>query len=139
MALGALLSTLILSSLSLPPSIASVARFTATENQEPFENKTIFVGNLAFKANSEQLRALFARYGEVVTVRIMTDRLTRRPRGFAFVEMEGRGAMKAIEALDGHEFLGRELRVNEGHNRRPRSDDSYDGGEEDSNPSSQRV
>ncbi len=82
--------------------------------------QSIFVGNLAFKARSEELRELFAKYGEVGSVRIMTDRQTRRPRGFAFVEMSPAGATKAIKALDGREFLGRELRVSEGTERKPR-------------------
>ena len=52
----------------------------------------------------------------------MTDRMTRRPRGFAFIEMEGHGALQAISALDGADFMGRPLRVNEGHERSGRSD-----------------
>lgn len=82
--------------------------------------KSIFVGNLAFKASQEDLRNLFAAYGEVKSVRIMTDRATRRPRGFGFVEMPESGAMKAINALNGKEFMGRELRVNEGNERKSR-------------------
>lgn len=79
------------------------------------QRKTIFVGNLAFKANSEQLRELFAKYGHVHTVRIMTDRMTRRPRGFAFVEMDEKPSAKAIKALNGQEFMGRELRHESNH------------------------
>lgn len=94
----------------------------AAETGEAGEAKTIFVGNLAFKANSEQLRELFGKYGSVNSVRIMTDRMTRRPRGFAFIEMEGHGALQAISALDGADFMGRPLRVNEGHERSGRSD-----------------
>ena len=86
------------------------------------QRKTIFVGNLAFKANSEQLRELFAKYGNVHTVRIMTDRMTRRPRGFAFVEMDEKPSAKAIKALNGKEFMGRDLRVNEGNERKPRQE-----------------
>ncbi|MCW8826509.1 MAG: RNA-binding protein [Gammaproteobacteria bacterium] len=88
------------------------------------QRKTIFVGNLAFKANSEQLRELFAKYGNVHTVRIMTDRMTRRPRGFAFVEMDEKPAAKAIKALNGLDFMGRDLRVNEGNERKPREERS---------------
>ena len=84
---------------------------------ESGENMTIFVGNLAFKASQEELRDLFAPYGTVHSVRIMKDRATRRPRGFAFVEMDSGQAPKAIKALDGKEFLGRNLRVNEGVER----------------------
>ncbi len=80
--------------------------------------KTVFIGNLAFKASPAQLRELFARFGEVHSVRIMTDRATRRPRGFGFVEMDAAGADRAIAELDGAEFLGRKLRVNEGNERK---------------------
>ncbi len=92
--------------------------------KERGKRKTIFVGNLAFKVDSEQLRELFAHYGKVHTVRIMSDRITRRPRGFAFVEMNEKPSVRAIKALNGKEFMGRELRVNEGNERRPREDNS---------------
>lgn len=85
--------------------------------EESGENMTIFVGNLAFKASQDELRSLFAPYGTVHSVRIMKDRATRRPRGFAFVEMDSNHAPGAIKALDGEEFLGRKLRVNEGVER----------------------
>lgn len=80
--------------------------------------KSIFVGNIAFRAGREELQELFAKYGTVHSTRIMTDRATRRPRGFGFVEMSERDANKAIKALDGYEFFGRKLRVNEGKQRR---------------------
>ena len=95
------------------------------------QRKTIFVGNLAFKANSEQLRELFSKYGSVHTVRIMTDRMTRRPRGFAFVEMDEKPSAKAIKALNGQEFMGRELRVNEGNERKPRQERPHEAGGDD--------
>jgi hypothetical protein len=88
------------------------------------EKKTIFVGNLAFKASPDELNALFAKYGTVHSVRIMKDRATRRPRGFAFVEMNERGAAKAIKSLDGKEFMGRNLRVNEGAERKERNNEA---------------
>ncbi len=81
--------------------------------------KTVFVGNLAFKANRDELRQLFEQYGTVHSVRIMTDRVTRRPRGFAFVEMDEKSIPAAIKGLDGKEFHGRTLRVNEGSDQRP--------------------
>lgn len=73
---------------------------------------SVFVGNLAFKANAGDLRELFEEYGEVQGVRVMTDRATRRPKGFAFVEMEKKGAKAAIADLDGSEFFGRDIKVN---------------------------
>ncbi|MEJ2143081.1 MAG: RNA-binding protein [Gammaproteobacteria bacterium] len=74
--------------------------------------ESIFVGNLAFKASARALRELFEDYGEVHAVRLMTDRQTKRPRGYGFVEMNARDAKQAIAALDGSEFYGRELKVN---------------------------
>lgn len=117
-ALGAFVGLLIASIFGLLQKSGSASQ--AAEEGGP--RKTIFVGNLAFKANSEQLRELFAKYGNVHTVRIMTDRMTRRPRGFAFVEMDEKPSAKAIKALNGKEFMGRELRVNEGNERKPREE-----------------
>jgi len=73
---------------------------------------SIFIGNLAFKANAGDLRELFEEYGEVQGVRVMTDRATRRPKGFAFVEMDKKSAKAAIADLDGSEFFGRDIKVN---------------------------
>lgn len=73
---------------------------------------SVFVGNLAFKANANDLRELFEDYGDVQGVRVMTDRQTRRPKGFAFVEMDKKGAKAAIAELDGAEFFGRDIKVN---------------------------
>ena len=61
------------------------------------EVESIFVGNLAFKATPNALRKLFEDYGDVHAVRLMTDRATRRPRGFGFVEMTRKDARKAID------------------------------------------
>ena len=73
---------------------------------------SIFIGNLAFKASANDLRELFEEYGEVLGVRVMTDRATRRPKGFAFVEMDKKGAKAAIADLNGSEFFGRDIKVN---------------------------
>lgn len=81
------------------------------------ETTTLFVGNLAFKASPDELRELFIPFGTVHSVRIMKDRATRRPRGFAFVEIDVKMAQKAIKKLDGQEFHGRNLRVNESSKR----------------------
>ena len=80
--------------------------------------ESIFVGNLAFKMPANALRELFEEYGEVHAVRIMTDRVTRKPRGFGFVEMNRKQARAAIRALDGTEFFGRELKVNLANERK---------------------
>ena len=75
----------------------------------------LFVGNLPFDASEQDLRTLLAADGRVVTsIKIATDRDTGRPRGFAFVDMENdEQAKAAIGALDGKDFGGRALKVNE--------------------------
>lgn len=75
--------------------------------------KSIYVGNMPYSATQEQLEALFAEFGAVHSVKIILDRETKRPKGFCFVEMEDEDALKAIDALNEKEFLGRKLRVNE--------------------------
>jgi len=76
--------------------------------------KKIFVGNLDFKATEDAVRSLFEQHGTVERVSLMTDRDTGRSRGFAFVEMTDEGeAERAIAALNGFNFGGRALNVNE--------------------------
>ena len=73
----------------------------------------IYVGNLPFTATEAEVTKLFADYGEVSSVAIPTDRETGRPRGFGFVEMPDDAAKKAISGLNGKDFGGRALNVNE--------------------------
>ncbi len=74
---------------------------------------SIYVGNLAYNATEGDITEVFSEYGAVSRVTVPTDRETGRPRGFAFVEMEKEADEDAaIEALDGAEWMGRELRVN---------------------------
>ena len=82
--------------------------------------KSIYVGNLPWSATEEQVQSLFADYGPVVSVKLVSDRETGRARGFGFVEIEEPGASDAIEALDNANFGGRTLRVNEAKPRAPR-------------------
>jgi len=82
--------------------------------------KSIYVGNLPWSATEDQVRDLFAEYGPVVSVKLVSDRETGRARGFGFVEGEEPGAAAAIEALDNATFGGRTLRVNEAKPRAPR-------------------
>ena len=85
----------------------------------------IFVGNLAFSTTDHDLRQLFASYGEVDTIRIITDRDTGQSRGFGFVEMPDSAAAKAaIQGLQGKELGGRTLTVNEARPREPRRESS---------------
>lgn len=82
--------------------------------------KSIYVGNLPWSATEEQVQELFAAYGPVLSVKLISDRDTGRARGFGFVEMEDGEAAAAIEALDNAPFGGRTLRVNEAQPRAPR-------------------
>jgi len=79
---------------------------------------SIFVGNLPFRAEQEDVTELFAPFGEVVTCSLPLERDTGRKRGFAFVEMaDPEGENRAIEALQGAELMGRPLRINKAEPR----------------------
>jgi len=78
----------------------------------------IYVGNLPWSTTEEEVRDAFAQYGEVHSVKLINDRETGRPRGFGFVEMEN--GEDAIRALDGTDFGGRTIRVNEAKPRTKR-------------------
>ena len=81
----------------------------------------IYVGNISYNTSEDDLRDLFARYGEVSAVRVITDRDTGRSKGFGFVEMsDDTQAKEAIGALDSNDFMGRDIRVNEARPREPR-------------------
>ena len=77
----------------------------------------LYVGNLPFSATEDQVRALFATHGTVDKVSLVNDRETGRPRGFGFVEMPNADATRAMQALDGKDFGGRPLKVNEAQER----------------------
>ena len=77
----------------------------------------LYVGNLPFTATDDGVRALFAKHGTVEKVSLITDRETGRPRGFGFVEMSNADASRAMQALDGTDFDGRALKVNEAQDR----------------------
>lgn len=81
--------------------------------------KSIYVGNMPYSATKEQIAELFGKFGKVLSVKIILDRESNRPKGFCFVEMEDAEALKAISVLDNEEFLGRRLKVNEAKVRKP--------------------
>lgn len=86
----------------------------------------LYVGNLSFKTTEQALRAKFEEFGEVASATIVMDRETGRPRGFGFVEMNDAGqAQAAINAMNGTNFDGRDLTVNEA---KPREDRGGFGG-----------
>ena len=88
--------------------------------------KNIFVGNLSFNTTEDELRQLFETYGQVDRVSILTDRETGRSRGFGFVEMiNAEEGEKAIAGLNGSQFGGRAINVNEA---RPKAERAGSGG-----------
>ena len=77
----------------------------------------LYVGNLPFTATEDSVRALFTTHGSVDKVSLINDRDTGRPRGFGFVEMSNADAARAMQALNGTDFEGRALKVNEAQDR----------------------
>jgi RNA recognition motif-containing protein len=82
-------------------------------------SKKLYVGNLSFTTTEEELKTLFAQFGEVKSVAVIKDRDTGRSRGFGFVEMENPEA--AVAGTNGKDFGGRTLTVNEARERESRS------------------
>ena len=81
----------------------------------------IYVGNLPYSVTEQDLRELFESFGEVSSANVIIDKFSKRSKGFGFVEMPNdEEAKKAIEAVDGSEFGGRQLKVNEARPRPPR-------------------
>lgn len=79
--------------------------------------KTIYVGNLPYNTSESELQELFAKHGNVLSVKLIIDRETGRSRGFGFVEMDDGEAENAINALNGTDFGDRSLRINEARER----------------------
>lgn len=85
-------------------------------------SKKLYVGNLSFQANDQDLEDLFNQFGDVVSARIITDRDSGRSRGFAFVEMsDDNAAQSAIDELNDKDFMGRNISVNIARERQERS------------------
>jgi len=83
----------------------------------------IYVGNLSFDATEDEVRELFAAFGQVTSVSLIKDKFTGRPRGFGFVEMANDGeAQKAIAELNGKDFKGRSMTINQA---RPREEGGF--------------
>jgi cold-inducible RNA-binding protein len=96
------------------------------QKEAPSVAKKMYVGNLPYSANEDELRRIFEEHGTVVSAQVIMDRETGRSKGFAFVEMSSdQEAQAAISALDGKDVGGRVLKVNEA---RPREDRGGGGG-----------
>lgn len=98
---------------------------SAPEISATLETKTLYVGNLPYRANEAAVRELFEQYGTVVSVRLMRDRNTGKRKGFGFVEIAASGLDSAVEALNDSEFQQRTLKVREAKDKTQRdiSDD----------------
>ena len=91
---------------------------------------SIFVGNLSYDISQDDLVEVFTDYGKVQRVHIPVDKETGRKRGFAFVEMESKAQeTTAIEALDGAEWMGRSIKVNQAREREERAPFNGGGGD----------
>jgi RNA recognition motif-containing protein len=77
----------------------------------------LYVGNLPFTATEDSVRGLFTPHGTVEKVALITDRDTGQARGFGFVEMSNADASRAMQALNGTDFGGRALKINEAHDK----------------------
>ena len=87
----------------------------------------IYVGNLSYNATEETVRQAFESFGQIISARIIKDKYTGQSRGFGFVEMpEQSRAQAAIKGLNGKEFMGKQISVNEA---RPRTDRGRSGGQ----------
>lgn len=81
----------------------------------------IYLGNISYSATEDGIKKLFEQFGRVSAVKIIMDKFTGKSKGFAFVEMENRDeGLRAINELDGKDFLGRNIKVNEARPREER-------------------
>jgi len=103
MVLGVIFGGLLVA-LAPKPSAAGSAKSSSSN---------LYVGNLPFNAGSDDVKNLFTPFGEVIDVRLVKDRRSKRFKGYGFVEMDAAGALEAIKHLDGNDYAGRTLRVNE--------------------------
>ena len=84
--------------------------------------KTLYVGNLPWTTNEEELNSLFAAHAQLISARIITDRATGRSKGFGFVEVEDADADKVVKTMNGYSMGGRALVVNEARPRQPKEE-----------------
>ncbi|EIY8043487.1 RNA-binding protein [Vibrio vulnificus] len=103
--IGVVLTTLLISFFPHTPTL------TVTDSDSSLPTKTLYVGNLPYKANETHVRELFAQHGQVYGVRLMKDKRTGKRRGFGFVVIASADAENAINALNEKEYAQRTLKV----------------------------
>jgi RNA recognition motif-containing protein len=111
---SAITAILVLVSAFIAPLIGSSS---STESAADEEVKTLYVGNLPYRANESAIRELFSEHGQVHSVRLMKDKHTGKRRGFGFVEMSASAADTAVSSLNDTEFQQRTLKVREAKER----------------------
>ncbi|EGR2240546.1 RNA-binding protein [Vibrio cholerae] len=99
-------ATTLICKLSTQPNLSS-----SQDEEASSTTKTLYVGNLPYKANESHVKELFAEYGEVFAVRLMKDKRTGKRRGFGFVVIAAGQAQTAIDALNEKEYMQRTLKV----------------------------
>lgn len=99
-------ATTLICKLSTQPTLSS-----SQDEEASSTTKTLYVGNLPYKANESHVKELFAEYGEVFAVRLMKDKRTGKRRGFGFVVIAAGQAQTAIDALNEKEYIQRTLKV----------------------------
>ena len=125
----AIIAIFVFVSAFIAPLINSSTNEAKTDSSSADSNddvKTLYVGNLPYRANEAAVRELFAQYGNVASVRLMKDKHTGKRRGFGFVEMSAIDLEKAISALNDTEFQQRTLKVREAKERPDRVDSAED-------------
>ncbi|WAJ69955.1 RNA recognition motif domain-containing protein [Catenovulum adriaticum] len=118
------LGLLIGGSVSILLSSTSTTAASSDTDETDIATKTIYVGNLPYRANEAAVRELFATHGQVTSVRLMRDRNTGKRKGFGFVEMAESAADKAISELNEQEFQQRTLKVREAKDRSKQSSEN---------------
>lgn len=101
-----MVATTLICKLSTQPTLSS-----SQDEEASSTTKTLYVGNLPYKANESHVKELFAEYGEVFAVRLMKDKRTGKRRGFGFVVIAAGQAQTAIDALNEKEYMQRTLKV----------------------------
>ncbi|KGY10981.1 RNA-binding protein [Vibrio tubiashii] len=136
----AVLGGIIFSQVAVPPAISFVLGVFASafilklsntnKEQDPSNDpstKTLYVGNLPYKANESHVKELFAKHGEVFAVRLMKDKRTGKRRGFGFVVMAAADAQTAIEALNEKDYMQRTLKVRIANDPKSQSESTEQG------------